>query len=52
MKVSIFFAWYYFWIGAYYDQNKRILYICPMPMIVIKFAVAHDEDSAQEVSDE
>jgi len=37
MRVSIFFAWYDFWIGLFYDQRKRILYFCPLPMIVIKF---------------
>ena len=36
MKLSMFFAWYDLWIGAYYDRIKRILYICPLPMIVIK----------------
>ena len=34
-KVSIFFAWYDFWIGWFYDR-KRTLYICFIPMVVIK----------------
>ena len=36
MKASIFFAWFDLWIGAYYDQKKRIWYICPLPCCVIK----------------
>ena len=36
MKLSLFFAWYDFWIGIYYDRKKRILYICFLPMVVIK----------------
>jgi hypothetical protein len=36
MKASLFFAWYDLWIGAYYDRKNRTLYICPLPMIVIK----------------
>lgn len=36
MKIKLFFAWYDFWIGWFYDKNKRILYVCPIPMFVIK----------------
>lgn len=36
MKISMFFAWYDMWIGAYWDKSKRILYICPIPCVVIK----------------
>jgi len=35
MKIKIFFAWYDFWIGFYYDRFDKILYICPLPMMVI-----------------
>ena len=34
--MRVFFAWYDFWIGAFYDRNKRVLYICPFPMVVIQ----------------
>jgi len=34
--MSIFFAWYDFWIGWYFDRNGKALYICPLPMLVIK----------------
>lgn len=36
MKATLFFAWYDFWIGAFYDQKKRALYLCPLPCVVIK----------------
>lgn len=34
--MKIFFAWYDFWIGWYFDRKNRFLYICPLPMLVIQ----------------
>lgn len=36
MRLSIFFAWYDLWIGAYYDRRSRVWYICPLPCCVFK----------------
>jgi len=36
MKISFFFAWFDMWIGAYWNQVSHTLYICPLPMCVIK----------------
>ncbi len=36
MNVRPIFAWYDFWIGIFYDRNKRVVYIFPIPMIGIK----------------
>ncbi len=36
MKVTFFVAWYDFWIGAFWDTKKKILYICPLPCCVIR----------------
>lgn len=32
MRVKPIFAWYDFWVGGFYDQKKRRLYIFPVPM--------------------
>ncbi len=36
MSVSFFVAWFDLWVGAYYDQHKRVLYVCPLPCCVVK----------------
>jgi hypothetical protein len=35
MSVSVKFAWYDFWIGAYWDRKAHVLYVCPLPMFLI-----------------
>ena len=42
MTIKPLFAWYDLWIGAFWDQNKRRLYILPLPCIgvVIDFGEA------------
>jgi hypothetical protein len=34
--VSAFFRWYDLWIGAYWDRDAKVLYVCPVPMFGIK----------------
>lgn len=36
MKITPFFLWRDFWIGLFWDDQKRILYICPIPMFGVK----------------
>ena len=40
MSIKPIFAWYDLWVGAFWDQSKRRLYIFPVPMfgMVIQFS--------------
>jgi hypothetical protein len=29
------FKWYDMWVGAFWDSNQHILYICPLPCVLI-----------------
>lgn len=35
MKIRPIFAWYDLWVGAFWDGNKRRLYILPLPCMGI-----------------
>lgn len=35
-RLSFGFKWYDLWIGAYYDKDFMALYVCPLPMCVIR----------------
>ena len=39
MRVSLIFAWYDLWMGAYWDRNNRCLYLFPLPMIGMKIQI-------------
>lgn len=39
-KVSLHFLWFDFWIGLFWDKTKKVLYFCPLPMVVIKIETA------------
>jgi hypothetical protein len=35
VSLSLKFAWYDFWIGAFWCRNTMTLYVCPLPMVLI-----------------
>lgn len=37
LRCTLTFLWYDLWIGAYYDRKEKTLYVCPLPMCVLKF---------------
>jgi hypothetical protein len=41
MKVKPMFAWYDLWVGVFWDQGKKRLYIFPFPCfgVMIQFQV-------------
>jgi hypothetical protein len=51
MKFNVFFAWYDFWVGAYYDVGHRTLYICPLPTLVFRFEFAGRKNAAKHRTD-
>lgn len=40
MRISLFFAWYDMWVGAYIDRENRTVYVCPLPMVVLRIQLA------------
>jgi hypothetical protein len=41
MKPSIRFAWYDLWMGAYYDRDARVWYVCPLPTLLLVLPCRH-----------
>jgi hypothetical protein len=36
IEIKLFFAWYDFWIGLFYDRPKRRIYFFPIPCLGLK----------------
>jgi hypothetical protein len=36
VRVRPIFAWYDFWVGLYFDRQKRVLYVLPVPMLGLR----------------
>jgi hypothetical protein len=37
VRFSVHFLWFDFWVGAFWDRNQKILYVNPLPCVVLKF---------------
>lgn len=48
---QLILAWYDMWIGAYWDAGHRTLYICPLPMVVLRFQFPGRKDEAKHRKD-
>ncbi len=35
--LTVSFLWYDFWVGFYWDRKARVLYVNPLPMLVLRF---------------
>lgn len=44
-------AWYDIWIGAYWDIGHRTLYVCPLPMIVLRFQFHGKQNNSKHRKD-
>lgn len=51
MKFRAFFAWFDLRIGAYYDVGHRTLYVCPLPVCVLRFEFAGTKDESKHRKD-
>jgi len=39
MKVQLQFKWFDLWIGLFIDSKNKVLYMCLIPMVVIKIVL-------------
>ena len=51
MKISLLFAWYDLYVGAYYNQHKRTLYVFLFPMIGIRIQFKNTKQETNPASE-
>lgn len=50
-RVSLLFAWYDLWVGAYWDRKTQTLYLFPVPMLGLKLDLSDDPDLREYKAD-
>jgi hypothetical protein len=48
MKIKPFFLWRDMWVGLFFDNSKRIVYICPIPMCGIAIHLPRKSEEIDE----
>lgn len=48
-RITFVFRWYDFYIGAYLDREKKILYVFPVPMLGLKIRLGSRKNWFQGV---
>lgn len=43
-RLQVLLVWYDLWVGAYYDVGHRTLYLCPLPMLVLRLELPGPRD--------
>jgi len=38
VKIELRFCWWDFWVGGYWARNKKVLYLAPLPMFIIRIS--------------
>lgn len=38
-RVKLSIAWYDIWVGVFIDKEKRRLYICPIPCVLVTIKI-------------
>ncbi len=46
--VTLHWRWFDLWVGAYWDRKARVLYVCPLPMVVIRVSLGVPDRSKDE----
>lgn len=49
LHIRLVFAWYDFWVGAYFDKGKNTLYLLPVPTVGVRVRFLPKPSTAKDV---